>query len=198
MSITSLNDATEFPLCWPTNKPRSASREQDPWGAKLPKAHAKVEDEMRKIGARGWVVSMAPGYRTGPVDPAVAVWFNAKPKGPNLPADLRVFACDRFVTAAGNLHAIGLTIDRLRAIERYGAYSVEQATEGARAALPPPEREPDWWAILGVGREWPLVAIEAVYRDAAKTAHPDQGGDAEKFKAMTAAIEAARAEKAAS
>lgn len=195
--ITSLTQVTEYPLCWPPTKPRASRRESDPWKARMASAQAKIETEMRLVGARGWVVSMAPAYFKGPRDPAVALWFNAKPKGPNLPAELRVLACDKYEKAEGNLHAIGLTLDRLRALERYGAYTVEQAMEGARIALPPPPGPdgPPWFDVLGVGREWPLEAIEALWRVKAEKAHPDRGGSTDEMAALNAAMDAARKEK---
>lgn len=192
--ITSLTQVTEYPLCWPPSKPRAARREADPWKARMATAQAKIESEMRLVGARGWVVSMAPAYFKGARDPAVALWFNARPKGPNLPAELRVLACDKYAKADGNLHAIALTLDRLRALERYGAYTVEQAMEGARAALPPPAgaESPHWSETLAVGRDWPLAAIEAIWKSKAEKAHPDRGGSADEMAALNAAMDAAR------
>jgi hypothetical protein len=196
--ITSLEHVSEFPLCWPPNKPRAARRlagNPHDWSATLASAHQKIEDEMRRMKARGYVISMAPRHKFGSRDPGVAVWWN-QPGVNGKPFELRVIACDNYEKSEVNLYAVGLTLDRLRAIERYGAYTLEQAVEGARVALPPPAREPDWWDVLKVEQHWPLVAIEAVYRETAKTAHPDQGGDPDEFKALTSAIETARKEKA--
>ena len=86
-------------------------------------------------------------------------------------------------------------MDALRAIERWGAYTTEQATEGARfLALPPPE-EP-FWKVFGEagGARWlsdpklPLSAYEGMYREAAKQA----AGDEAKLRRLNLAIEAAR------
>ena len=63
--------------------------------------------------------------------------------------ELRVLACDKYVKMADNLHAICLTLEAMRALERWGAYTAEQAAEGARLALPPPARarkEKPWLA----------------------------------------------------
>ena len=48
-------------------------------------------------------------------DPGVALWWVPKNGG-----DLRVLACDTYHRRECNLHAIALTLQNLRAIERYG------------------------------------------------------------------------------
>lgn len=198
--ITRLDQVSEFPLCWPPAKPRAAARHNSPFKTSMAKAHQEVEEEMRRWGARGHVVSMAPVYRQGRVDPGVAVWWTM-PVRPGQPADLRVLACDNYELREANLHAIALTLTGPRAFERYGTYTREQAIEGARAALPPPKgyrarRDgPAWWEILGVGRDWPLPAIEAVWRTKLEKAHPDRGGAPGEAAALNAAMDAARQEK---
>lgn len=158
-------------------------------------ASAKLELELKRIGARGFVLSMAPRHRFASPDPGVALWFNAKPKTAGGPSELRVLACDKFRKAEANLYAIALTIDRMRAIERYGAYTMEQAEEGMRPALPPPasaEAAKSWWEVLGVASNWPLDAIEMAYRMKAEKAHPDRGGSAEDMAELNRAIAQAR------
>ncbi len=49
---------------------------------------------------------------------------------------------------------IYLTLDAMRALERWGAYTMEQAVEGAKLALPPPE-----------GMERLNLAIEAARKE---------------------------------
>lgn len=197
--ILALDDITEFPLCWPPNKPRTGQRIASSFKTSMAKAQEHIRWEMPRWRARGWVISMAPQHRQGAVDPAVVLWWEHPiiTDGKRT-YDLRVIACDTYLRREDNLHAIGLTLERLRSLERYGTYSMEQAVEGARLALPaPPGQEPavPWWEVLGVERKWPLAAIEAIWRSKAEKAHPDrEGGSVEQMAALNAAMDAARAE----
>jgi len=48
---------------------------------------------------------------------------------------------------------------------------------------------PDLYAILGVPRDADTATIRKAYRKASKRAHPDGGGTAEKFRAVSKALE---------
>ncbi len=202
--ITSLDQVSEFPLCWPESKPRAARR-RDPntaertWRATLANAHQKIEIEMSRIGARGFVVSMSPRHKFGSLDPGVAVWWTHKPKNPGGKFELRVLACDQYTTAEYNMHAIGLSLDRLRALERYGAYTMEQAIEGARPSLPPPASmsQKPWRTVLGdvppgISKIDALAIVNNRYRSFSR----DANGDEAKMIDLNLAIEAARKELA--
>ena len=47
----------------------------------------------------------------------------------------------------------------------------------------------DLYSTLGVGRDADAAAIKKAYRKASKRAHPDGGGSAEKFRAVSRALE---------
>ena len=201
--ITSLDQVTVYPLCWPDNKPRAAERVNSYFKTGMAKAQREIEEEMRRWGAERHVISMAPAYRRGPVDPGVALWWETHRVRRIVDGrftvvgggELRVLACDNYPAPEANLHAIALTLEGLRAFERYGTYTREQAIEGARLALPPPTAAgPSWWDILGVERNWPLPAIEAVWKTKVEKAHPDRGGSTEEMTALNEAISAARKE----
>jgi hypothetical protein len=193
--ITSLDQVSDYPLCWPDNKPRAAERQRSPFKTTLPKAEREIEQEMRMWRARGYVVSMSARHRVRQFDPGVALWWNQPITGKPIP-ELRVLACDSYQEVADNLHAIARTLEGLRAFERYGTYTREQAIEGARLALPPPTRVdgPHWSEVLGVERNWPLGAIEAVWKTKAEKAHPDRGGSLDEMARLNAAIDEARKE----
>lgn len=185
----SLADISDYPLCWPENKPRCAQRlKTTPFRVSPAQTEREIAAEFRAMGIGQWVISQSPAYRRGQrlEDPGVAVWWGRP--------DLCVLACDQWTDSHQNLRAIGLTLAALRACDRYGAYTVEQALEGARLALPPPASdEIDWPAILEVERGWPLLAIEIIYRGKIEKAHPDRHpvDEREHWTALSAQLNAA-------
>lgn len=194
--ITSLDDVTEFPLCWPPDKPRCSQRMPTPFRTTMAKAQQELRWELPRWNARRWVVSMAPQYRQGAIDPGVAIWWEHPVPSPGKPRydyDLRVLACDNYVLREANMHAIALTFERLRSLERYGTYSMEQAIEGARLALPGPASVPQrpWHEVLGINQATPLIVCEAAYRALAK----ERSDDPDQLVELNLAIEQARQEK---
>lgn len=118
-----------------------------------------------------------------PDDHGVAVYFELKRQA-------CVLACDKWSTCADNLAAIAKHLDALRAQERYGVGTVEQAFTGY-AALPPPKT---WRDVLGINSN-NIEDVEKIYKVLAKTLHPDQpSGSNEKMVQLNAAIDAARRE----
>lgn len=190
MNPLSLSDVTEYPLCWPDSQERAAARIASPFKATMATALQQIENEMRLWRAIDHVISKAPAYRRGPVDPGVALWWSPPIKKPGA-AELRVLACDRYQLAEANLRAIGLTLEALRGCDRWGAYTREQAIEGARLALPAPAAARPWWHVIAVSESSPLVVIEAAYRALAK----ERAGDREAMIELNLAIEAAREAK---
>ncbi|HGG04708.1 MAG TPA: hypothetical protein ENK28_04565 [Aliiroseovarius sp.] len=92
------------------------------------------------------------------------------------------------------MRAIGKTLEALRGIDRWGtAEFLNQAFQGF-TALPPPDQMSDiivpptqkqWWQVLGVSQDCPLVVAEGAYKALCR----DRGGaDVE----LNAAIDAAR------
>ena len=114
--ISSLDQVTEFPLVWPESKGRAAQRRSSSFvGTTIPKSTVEIEREMKVWRIRRFIVSQEPAYRNRTGDPGVALWWVPKNGG-----DLRVLACDTYHRRECNLHAIALTLQNLRAIERYG------------------------------------------------------------------------------
>lgn len=194
--ITHLHQVTAAPLCWPENKPREAQRVDSPFKiTSVAKALEEIRAELARWRAVDYVISMTPLYMRGPSDPGVALWWIMPTGRQNIEVDLRVLACDRYRKPEANGHAIALTLTGLRAFERYGTYTKEQAIEGARLALPGPEIDRvDWPAILGVGRDWPVQAVRLAYTTKAEKAHPDRGGSTEEITRINGAWEAAKRE----
>lgn len=113
-------------------------------------------------------------------DPGVAVYFTLK-------GAPRVLACDKWSSVADNLEAVARHIELLRAVDRYGVGFLEQAFAGYTAL--PPAVGHDWRQTLGF-RSDELVSpnvVEARYRERAKNAHPDVGGDPNEMARLNAA-----------
>jgi hypothetical protein len=189
--ITELAEVTEGRLTWPETKPRAAQRTGSQFKSEVAKANREIDDELARWGVRQFIISRN-NQRIFSGDPGAAVWWLDRRKA------LRVLACDKYQKLADNLHALYLTLSAMRALERWGAYTAEQAAEGARLALPPPAAfaETPWWETLGVERHWPLKAIEAVWLTRLEKAHPDRGGDPDEAATLNAAMDAARQELA--
>jgi len=120
-------------------------------------------------------------------DPGVAVYFKLK-------GAPRVLACDRGLSAAENMAAIAGHIEAIRAQDRYGVGSIEQAFAGY-TALPPAAS--DWWIVLGVPRTATLDQVDDTFKQLARTHHPDAGGSHEQMARIAAARDAAKRELSA-
>lgn len=156
-------------------------------------ATGRVLAECQRLGARDVIISSNLAIRldglprsnqAAPADPGVAVYFRLR-------GNDRVLACDAYRSVAGNLAAIAAHIDALRAIDRYGVGTLEQAFAGYTAL--PPDASIDWWVVLGVSRAASIDIIDARWRDLARTAHPDAGGSHDEMARVNAARDAGRA-----
>jgi hypothetical protein len=193
-----------YPLHWPEGRPRT-----EPWRrqcSKFAAGFARSRDEvMRQVGLlvgrhsmrdAGLVISTNLALRRDgfplagqaqPKDPGVAVYFTYKKRQ-------ACFACDRWDKIEDNMHAVALTIDALRGIDRWGTGDMVAAAFRGFAALPPPETAGTWWKALGFEREEDATRAQAedAYRRLAAIHHPDRGGSHEAMSNLVAAIHAAR------
>lgn len=205
-----------YPLHWPRGRARTpaGSRRRAAFNSKrhngryqetteltISDALDRLEDEVTRLGVTVYTLStnVEPRLDGRPrsvsqriEDPGVALYFK-------LQGQDTVLACDRWDRVADNIAAIAKHIEALRGMDRWGVGSLRQAFAGYRA-LPPggdesvPAEKP-WWQILGVDRAAPMAEIEAKWRELVRTAHPDQGGDAETAKRINGARDAARKER---
>lgn len=166
-----------FPLQWPPGRVRMKWPERSNFEVTLGKSIKDVQEEVRRLGGSGLVISSnLPLRRDGmpyanasqPADRGVAVYFRYKKKP-------MCFACDRWDRIEDNMRAICKTIDALRGIERWGSgQMVEQAFTGF-TALPAPEQP---WQVLGLDTSRPTrEQIDEAHRRLAAQHHPDRGGD---------------------
>lgn len=193
-----MNDqVTQARLCWPAGWPRTERPRMAKFFTPIWKAVDGIEFEVTKLegqdlviscdgrrGKRGDLLSEQPSD----IDPGVAVYFTVG-------SQRRVLPCDRWNRICDNLQAIHLSLSALRGLDRWGTNQIVDAAFEGFKALPAPEPiEPErpWWEVLGVAESADPVVIEAAYRALAKRVHPDKGGDAATFRALTTAYEAAR------
>jgi hypothetical protein len=189
-AITDLGQVTESRLCWPDTKPRAAQRVGSPFkGAHVDREHRQIELELERWRIRQYIISRNH-HRIFAGDPGVAVWWLDRM------GEIRVLACDKYQSLADNMHSIVLTLAAMRGLERWGAYTAEQAAEGAGQKLlsPPDSDRVDWPTILGVGRDWPIGAIKLAWERKAERSHPDRGGSTDEMSLVNRAWEAARRE----
>ncbi|MCW5943264.1 MAG: hypothetical protein KIS66_13615 [Fimbriimonadaceae bacterium] len=180
----------EFPCRWPATRPRTpeAKREAGRFKVASKTAGAELERELNLFGATSAVLTL--NYAEQKRAPEAALWFGWN-------GAERVIACDRYLSRDANVRAIGLTIEAMRGIERWGTGEMlEQAMTGF-SALPPPNAtivvaERPWYEVLGVFPSAPVEVCETVYRTLSKSAHPDAGGSSERMAELNRAIEEAR------
>ncbi len=214
----------EYPLTWPAGVKRCTSQRDSDFGhvssngigtqrktpRQNPEGIAEIQRVLKLAQAKTIVIScnlLRSDTQRPDGDSGVAVyWTRELWRNQAWTLIPHCMPCDRFRRIADNLHAIAKSIDALRAIERYGAVSVEQAFAGF-AALPPGSGEEmipeqprvDWRRILG--GSWPeldkaeLLAIaKARHRKLIAVAHPDAGGSTSAAADLNTALAAAEQE----
>jgi hypothetical protein len=201
---------TRYPLQWPDGWPRTpqhlrrfhhfSTGSRGRLAFTVADAVQRLRNEVRKlagpVASTELVVSTnIPVKRDGmpysgykaPEDRGVAVYFVAAGKP-------RVLACDRYTDIAGNIAAVAAHIEAMRAMERHGVGTLEQAFAGYTALPPRVEDAIDWRSALRLGADATLAQAEAQYRTMAREHHADAGGTHEAMVKLNAAIAAARKE----
>lgn len=203
-----------YPLSWPAGWARTQYRSR----ARFSKRHAvrvgdgsvayyqnkaltigngleRLNGELRRLGASSVVISSnlrlnldgTPSASQAAMlgDPGVAVYFKLKGKP-------RVLACDKWASAAENMAAIAGHIEAVRASDRYGVGTLEQAFAGYQAL---PAAAASWFVVLEFAeppKSWDVV--EARYKSLARVHHPDAGGNGLTMAKINAAYDTARQE----
>lgn len=140
-------------------------------------AAARLESELDRLKARNATLSTnitlrmdgRPRSDERPSDPGVAVYFSFRGKA-------TVLACDTYNEVAQNVAALAAHLEAIRAIERYGVGSIEQALAGYKAL--PADTAADWRAVFGFAADSTpsMQDVTTRYREAARERHPDVGG----------------------
>jgi hypothetical protein len=170
----------EWPLGWkrtrPTARRHGRFKKEGQW-ITTNAATARLERELERLHARNPVLSTNVSLRLDgrprsdekPADPGAAIYFSFRGKA-------TVLACDTFTDVSDNIAALAAHLDALRAIERYGVGTIEQALAGYKAL--PADTAADWRAVFGFAKDSTptLDQVDSAYKSAAKQRHPDVGG----------------------
>lgn len=193
-----------YPLHWPVGWPRTEKRNRA-------RAHFSVQrvrpfsiirdellNELKLLGADRETVIISSNIplrldgipRAGqraPDDVGVAVYFE-------LNGQSKCFPCDKWDRVEDNLRAISLTINALRGLDRWGSKHMADAAFQGFDALPA-QSEHGWWVTFDIERDAPTERVANRYRVLARHAHPDTGGDVERFHEIQAAYEEFKRER---
>ena len=162
-------------------------------------ATARLSAELRRLGAHeGWVLSTNVTLRLDglpysnqrePEDRGAAVYFRLGATRAPI-----VLACDKWDRVADNIAAIAGHIEAMRAQDRYGVGSLDQAFAGY-AALPA-NTAANWRHVFGLEDKAAVTwgEVEAAFTALARKAHPDAGGSHEEMARLTEAKAFARKE----
>lgn len=174
------DEATQCPLCWPDNWPRTnpSLRTHSRFGEHtVTAAFDALRREMDRMGVETWRMSTnIPRTQRGalnatmlrPADPGVAVWFKRKQKSLSM-------ACDRWLRVEDNIWSIAKSVEAIRGIERWGASEIMERAFRGFAALPGIGESSgmSWWKILGVPVNATPDQVKSAFRGLAKQHHPD-------------------------
>lgn len=210
--------AFEYPLQWPAGWPRTDAAMRKPapffrtvergeqyrYRVRVDRTEVEAGDEVLRqlclMGAladdivcttdlRVRVRDQRPEARQQRIiDPGAAVYFA-------LGKENRVLACDRWSRVADNLWAIAKHVEAIRAQERWGVGTIEQAMR-AYVAIGAGGPRP-WRDVLGLRDAVSRDEVQRAYRELARQRHPDFGGTDAAMAELNAAREAALREVAA-
>jgi hypothetical protein len=183
-----------YPLQWPVGRERTPIHQRR-WGNlnKMPSGRIRqlLARELRLMDVGSWVISSNVAVRQdglpyanqrAPEDPGVVLYFTRKS------VDIAI-SCDAWHSVDANLRAIGLTIEAIRGMERWGTDEmVDRAFTGFKA-LPESIQLSEhmarsWWEVLEVSQDASMDVRRAAYRSLLMKHHPDQGGDRWKFEEL--------------
>lgn len=179
-----MESVNRYPLEWPIGwKRRTVGQRRHGKFAHggqwitVTKATERLERELERLGAKNATLSTNVSLRLDgrprsdekPSDPGAAIYFTFKGRA-------TVLACDTYHLTSDNIAALAAHLDSLRAIDRYGVGTLEQALAGYKAL--PADTAADWRAVFGFAKgSRPSVAeMDTAFKKAARERHPDVGG----------------------
>ncbi|KKL14157.1 hypothetical protein LCGC14_2518600, partial [marine sediment metagenome] len=193
--------AEAYPLDWPDGWPRAKRTVAGPFRMKR-KDFRRIRDGLlHHIELmRGCAVVLSTNvpintfglpYATkgaNPEDAGVALyWFDVRQQ------QRRAMACDRWTTIVHNMRSLELSLEAIRGIGRWGSSEIVARAFSGFAALPAAGH--DWRSVFGMGAgHHPIEAVKGRYRELARAAHPDHGGNPHEMQRLTEAMTSARKE----
>jgi hypothetical protein len=110
-----------YPVQWPIGWPRNDYYQPAGFKLQYDRALRELAYELERLGAESAYISTDQQLRVDgtprrdrqPDSPAVAVYFVRNGKQLCIP-------CDKFQTVRDNIRAVGLTLESIRRMERYG------------------------------------------------------------------------------
>jgi hypothetical protein len=180
------------PLRWPPGWPRTNRPVGAPFGASQKLTFTELERAISSLQLSNVVITTNQRLRfdgglstardATPLDPGIAAYFTRNGNEVCIP-------CDKYTSILGNLRAIGLTLEYMRRMERYGTSQMVDAAFRGFTALPEsiqlagPATARAWHEVLQVAPSAGEEVIRAAYRKLAGMYHPDnpQTGDHTKF-----------------
>lgn len=171
-----------FPLEWPLGWQRTRMRRHgqfrhDRRPITMERACWRLQEQLDKLRVTQATLSTnasltltgRPRGNDGQLaDPGAAVYFTFKKKP-------TVLACDTYYGLADNIAALAAHLEALRAIERYGVGTIEQALAGYKAL--PADTAADWRAVFGLARDLrgdaARDALNVAFKARARECHPD-------------------------
>ena len=187
------------PLLWPPGWRRTQNPGPSKFNTGADKSLKNLLAEIARMGGTDVVISSNAQYRNDGMpfarqghiaDTGVAVYF--KRKGRDV-----VFACDTYWHLHDNIHAIGLTIEALRTMQRHGASELMDRAFTGFEALPAPAAKRPWREVFEgrAARSPGEKELKDLYRYLAMKRHPDrEGGSAVLFDELNRAYDEAKAE----
>lgn len=178
-----------FPLSWPVGYARTANPQRARFKTTFGAARDGLIAEIKRLGGKEIILSTnIPIKRDGlpyatfakVKDPGVAVYFTYE-------GQQRVFACDKWQDVEDNVHAIRLTIDAIRGLDRWGVSEMLNRVFTGFKALPESVDAKTWFQILECDPRPTMFELKRAYLAKAKTSHPDRGGSAQAFQEINEA-----------
>lgn len=174
----------------------TARRERSRFDTGLGDTQALMHRELEKVGCSGRVIIEADLSRAqirndghprakSTIPPPIKISFPTRDLG------TLVYATDKFDHWSDNFRAIALGLEALRMVDRYGITNKGQQYAGFAALPEGTEDRGDAATVIAQIARMPLDAViadpAAAVRQAKFRAHPDRGGNADLFNAVTEA-----------
>lgn len=152
-------------------------RESSNFKQTLSGALNNLRRQIELMGGKNLVLSSncALGHDT-PKDSGVVAYFQLQNTAMAIP-------CDRWRKVQDNVHAIALTVEAMRGMERWGAKHMITAMFSGFKSLPSRASGLDPWVTLGITEKATEAEITAAFRSKSKIYHPDipETGSADKW-----------------